>query len=36
MDDKDINDLKACADKGANVYVQEVPEDKKQPLEEVI
>ncbi|MBL3531634.1 PTS N-acetylgalactosamine transporter subunit IIB [Clostridium botulinum] len=36
MDDKDIADLKACADKGANVYVQEVPEDKKQSLEEVI
>ncbi|MQS75289.1 PTS galactosamine transporter subunit IIB [Companilactobacillus halodurans] len=36
MDDKDISDLKVCAAKGASVYVQEVPEDKKQPLEEVI
>ncbi|VDG20840.1 N-acetylgalactosamine-specific PTS system transporter subunit IIB [Lactobacillus plantarum JDM1] [Lactiplantibacillus mudanjiangensis] len=36
MDDQDKADLKACADAGVNVYVQEVPEDKKQPLEEVI
>lgn len=36
MDDQDKADLKYCADHGVNVYVQEVPEDKKQPLEEVI
>ncbi|MDT6989035.1 PTS sugar transporter subunit IIB [Lactiplantibacillus pentosus] len=36
MDDQDKADLQYCADHGVDVYVQEVPEDKKQPLEEVI
>ncbi len=36
MDEQDKADLKACAESGVNVYIQETPEDKKIPVEEVI
>lgn len=36
MDQQDKDDLKAIADKGVDVYIQETPDDKKTPIQEVI
>jgi PTS system galactosamine-specific IIB component len=36
MDQADKDDLLFLADKGVDVYVQEVPEDKKQSIRDVI
>lgn len=36
MDQQDKDDLKAIAAQGVDVFIQETPEDKKQPISEVI